>query len=77
MGKSKAYKAGADWFQSVGHREAPLSGEWSGESMPEIGDWYGIDLSDSGVADDFEDGFYTMSERFVVVGREGYGKDAE
>ena len=37
---------------------SPLSGEWSGESITEIGDSYGIDLSDGDVAERFESGFY-------------------
>lgn len=36
---------------------APLSGEWAGESIPELSDLYGIDLSDETNAEDFEQGF--------------------
>ena len=35
----------------------PLSGEWSGESMPELSDRFGIDLEDEQKASDFEAGF--------------------
>lgn len=36
---------------------APLSGEWAGESIPELSDEYGIDLTDETNADEFEQGF--------------------
>ena len=36
---------------------APLSGEWAGESIPELSAEYGIDLYDADKADDFEEGF--------------------
>lgn len=36
---------------------SPLSGEWSGESIPELSDWFGIDLEDDEIASEFEDGF--------------------
>lgn len=36
---------------------APLSGEWAGESIPEMSDYFDMDLSDETVADDFEQGF--------------------
>lgn len=35
----------------------PLSGEWAGESIPELSQEFGIDLSDPFNADEFEDGF--------------------
>lgn len=35
----------------------PLSGEWAGESISELSDEYGINLSDDDKATDFEDGF--------------------
>lgn len=37
----------------------PLSGEWAGESIPELSDRFGIDLSDDDNATEFEDGFST------------------
>lgn len=36
---------------------SPLSGEWAGESISELSDQYGIDLSDDDKALDFEQGF--------------------
>jgi len=36
---------------------APLSGEWTGESISELSERYGIDLSDDDNAYHFEDGF--------------------
>lgn len=36
---------------------APLSGEWAGESMSEIGNHYGVDLDDDDNCTDFEEGF--------------------
>jgi hypothetical protein len=36
---------------------SPLSGEWAGESITELSDAFGIDLSDPDNADEFEDGF--------------------
>ena len=36
---------------------SPLSGEWAGESIPELSDRYDLDLDDDDVATDFEDGF--------------------
>jgi hypothetical protein len=35
----------------------PLSGEWAGESIPELSDLYGLDLSDETIAHAFERGF--------------------
>jgi len=35
----------------------PLSGEWSGESIPELSDQYGIDLTDDDVTTEFKEGF--------------------
>lgn len=35
----------------------PLSGEWAGESIPELSDYYGLDLEDVDIADAFEDGY--------------------
>ncbi len=37
---------------------SPLSGEWAGESIPELSAQYGVDLWDGEVADAFESGFY-------------------
>jgi hypothetical protein len=36
---------------------SPLSGEWAGESVPELSAEYGLDLEDSVVAHWFEHGF--------------------
>lgn len=36
---------------------SPLSGEWAGESIPELSDTYSIDLTDETNADEFEEGF--------------------
>ena len=63
-----AYLAGVDYAQSHApyFRDAPLSGEFSGESMPEIADAYGLSTDEYEVsgtlayawADDFEDGYF-------------------
>lgn len=37
---------------------SPLSGEWAGESIPELSRDYGLDLADEWVADTFESGYY-------------------
>ena len=55
---SHASNAGRDWRRRMGDRDAPLSGEWAGESIPEISERYDIDLFDSDLADQFEIGFY-------------------
>lgn len=36
---------------------APLSGEWAGESIPELSARYGIDLEDEEIADRFEEAY--------------------
>lgn len=36
---------------------SPLSGEWAGESIPELSRQHGVDLSDDDKATDFEDGY--------------------
>lgn len=36
----------------------PLSGEWAGESIPELSRALGLNLSDEWIADSFESGFY-------------------
>lgn len=36
---------------------APLSGEWAGESIPELSEEYGLDLEDDDEANAFEEGF--------------------
>jgi hypothetical protein len=36
---------------------SPLSGEWAGESIPELSERYGVDLGDDEKADQFEQGF--------------------
>ncbi len=38
---------------------SPLSGEWAGESIPELSDQYGIDLTDDDEATRFEEGYDT------------------
>ena len=62
-----AIQAGIEWAHTVGYREAPLSGEWSGESIPELSDRFGIDLWDADIADAFEEGFAMV----VVEGMSG------
>lgn len=55
----QAYADGYDWGQAEPERvSAPLSGEWAGESIPELSSTYGYDLWDSDLADSFESGFY-------------------
>lgn len=61
-----AKNAGRDWFRLVGEREAPLSGEWSGEAIPEISERYDLDLFDSDLADAFEDGFFELMLSEIV-----------
>ncbi len=56
----KARNAGIDWRRRMGYRWSPLSGEWAGESIPEIGERYDLDLFDSELADKFEEGFYDI-----------------
>jgi len=56
-----ARNAGRDWYNLVGDREFPLSGEWAGESIPEIGNRYDLDLFDPDLADAFEEGFGAAS----------------
>ena len=36
---------------------SPLSGEWAGESIPDLSERYGVDLGDDEKADQFEQGF--------------------
>ena len=59
---SEAYAAGRSHFENVGHRDAPLSGEWVGESIPELASEFGLDLRDEEQATDFEDGFAAAAE---------------
>ena len=64
-----AYMAGIDYAMSHAphFRDAPLSGEYAGESMPEIADAYGLNTSEDEVsgtlasdwADDFEAGYFS------------------
>ncbi len=54
----EAKNAGHDWRHQVGYRWSPLSGEWAGESIPEISAQYDIDLFDQDLADAFEEGFH-------------------
>jgi len=58
---SRAFQAGLDHYAAVGYREYPLSGEWAGESIPELSDRYDVDLWDMSLADRFEDGFHTRA----------------
>lgn len=58
VSKKAAEQAGRDWYELVGYREYPLSGEWAGESIPELSDRLGVDLRDWVVQDDFEYGFW-------------------
>ena len=59
----RAYAAGYDWGQAEPNRTSePLSGEWAGESIPELSRAYGLDLHDSDIADSFEAGFYAGQE---------------
>jgi hypothetical protein len=58
----EAFEAGRSHFENVGHRDAPLSGEWAGESIPEIASEFGIDLDDDQTASDFEAGFELAAE---------------
>ena len=58
--QTDAYRAGVDYAQSHSpyFRDAPLSGEYAGESMPEIADAYGLPTDSDDWADDFEDGYF-------------------
>ncbi len=58
---TKAYQAGVEHRGAYGYREAPLSGEWGGESIPELSEQYGIDLFDTDNGDLFEQGFYSVN----------------
>ena len=55
---NQALAAGREHYFNVGWREAPLSGEWAGESMGELSMQYGVSLSDQDLASEFEDGFF-------------------
>lgn len=63
--KSLAYLAGVDMAKShdPDFRDAPLSGEWAGESMPEIAYAYGLDEDDEFWPDEFEAGYYEFATR--------------
>ncbi len=55
----RAYVDGFEWGSAEPDRVSPpLSGEWAGESIPELSHTYGYDLGDSDIADSFEAGFY-------------------
>lgn len=54
----RAYLAGRRHAEDFGFRDAPLSGEWAGESIPELSERYDLDLYDDYFASAFEDGFY-------------------
>ena len=62
---TEAYAAGQSHFENVGHREAPLSGEWAGESSVEIASEFGLDFDDDQTATDFEDGFAAAAEASI------------
>lgn len=51
-----AYEKGTEHAHSHPGR-GNLSGEWAGESIPELSSYYGIDLEDEGVAAAFELGY--------------------
>ena len=53
-----AANSGRDWKLLMGDRESPLSGEWAGESIPEISERYDIDLFDTELQNAFERGFH-------------------
>ena len=62
MTETKAHKAGRAYYNDVGYRDSPLSGEFAGESMREIGDRYGVELADdTDNADDFEAGYWSLA----------------
>ena len=54
-----AYMAGVQHAENHAphFRESPLSGEWAGESMPEIAATYGLPTDSDEWADDFQDGY--------------------
>ena len=56
--EQEAYSAGIQHYLEHGYRKAPLSGEWAGESIPELSSTYNVDLADSWLADQFEDGYW-------------------
>ena len=58
----RAFLAGKRHAEDYGWREAPLSGEWSGESVPELSERYDMDLFDDYYATAFEDGFFATVE---------------
>ena len=60
MTTTRAYQAGREWADAVGYRDAPLSGEWAGESIPELSDRFGVDLWDDDNATQFEEGFSSV-----------------
>ncbi len=56
--EARALAAGREHYLNGGYREAPLSGEWAGESIGELSMQWGVDLSDPELAEQFEDGFF-------------------
>jgi hypothetical protein len=60
---TSACRAGREHADSAGYRDAPLSGEWAGESIPELSATYGIDLWDEDNQDEFEVGFFERLEQ--------------
>lgn len=63
------------WPEIMDLCPSPLSGEWGGESIPELSAEHGIDLWDDAIADTFEgafnDGFWdevTRAARYQVTG---------
>ena len=69
--QTDAYRAGVDYANSHAphFRDAPLSGEYAGESMPEIADAYELSTDEDEVsgtrayawADDFEAGYFSVA----------------
>ena len=49
-------------------RIAPLSGEYAGESMPEIAHAYGLPTDSDDWADDFEAGYFTIVATYEAEG---------
>jgi len=48
----------------------PLSGEWAGESIPEISSQLGIDLEREELADAYEDSYWSTIAEMVTAARE-------
>ena len=69
--QTPAYLAGIDYANSHAphFRYAPLSGEWSGESMPEIADAYDLPTDSDDWADDFEEGYFSVASAYPDADR--------